>query len=83
MLGIAKHRLGFALHAATKLDGQVRSFIARRNITMTIMAIALLVGAGPAGFYIVMAWQGLTFGWHSVRTLWLGFLAPNKARPSA
>ncbi len=83
VLGIAKARLGFALHAATRLDGQVRSFIARRNITMTIMALALLVGAGPAGFYIVAAWQGLTFGWHSVRTLWLGFLAPNKARPSA
>ena len=83
VLGIAKHRLGFALHAATRLDSQVRSFIARRNITMTIMALALLVGAGPAGFYVVAAWQGLTFAWHSMRTLWLGYLSPRKTRPSA
>jgi hypothetical protein len=83
VLGIAKHRLGFALHAASRLDGRVRSFIARRNITMTIMAFALLVGAGPAGLYIVTAWQGLTFAWHCARTLWHGFLVRAKARPAA
>lgn len=83
VLGIAKYRLGFALHAASRLDGRVRGFIARRNITMTIMALALLVGAGPAGFYIVTAWQGATFAWHSMRTLWHGFLSPTKARPAA
>ncbi|NUZ05228.1 CDP-alcohol phosphatidyltransferase family protein [Piscinibacter koreensis] len=81
VLAIAKRRIGFALHAATKLDGRVRSFIARRNITMTIMAFALLVGAGPAGFYLITAWQGLTFAWHSARTIWLGFLARGRARP--
>src|SRR5690606_13380268 len=42
VLGIARARIGFALHAATPLDARVRSVIARRNITMTIMAIALL-----------------------------------------
>ncbi|GAB3663719.1 CDP-alcohol phosphatidyltransferase family protein [Ramlibacter alkalitolerans] len=83
VLGVARRRLGFALHAATPLDGRVRSFIARRNITMTIMAFAILLGAGPAGLYIVTAWQGLTFAWHAVRTLWLGFLAGAKARPTA
>ncbi|MDL2336799.1 MAG: CDP-alcohol phosphatidyltransferase family protein [Pseudomonadota bacterium] len=83
VLGIAKHRLGFALHAATQLDGRVRSFIARRNITMTIMAFSVLLGAGPAGMYIVTAWQGLTFAWHSARTVWLGFLARAEARPAA
>ena len=72
VLAVAKRRLGFALHAATRLDGRVRSLIARRNITMTIMAIALLLGQGPAGLYIVTAWQGLTFAWHAARTL-LGF----------
>jgi len=82
VLAVAKRRLGFALHAATRLDGQVRSLIARRNITMTIMAIALLLGQGPAGFYIVTAWQGLTFGWHAARTIWLGFLSRG-ARPEA
>ena len=55
VLAVAKRRLGFALHAATRLDGRVRSWIARRNITMTIMAFALLLGQGPAGFWIVTA----------------------------
>ena len=82
VLAAAKRRLGFALHAATRLDGQVRSYIARRNITMTIMAFALLLGQGPAGFWIVTAWQGLTFGWHAARTIWLGFIS-RSARPEA
>ena len=80
MLRIAKRRLGFALHAASRLDGRVRSWIARRNITMTIMAFALLLGQGPAGFCIVTAWQGLTFAWHAARTIRLG-LIPRSARP--
>ena len=82
VLAAAKRRLGFALHAATRLDGQVRSYIARRNITMTIMAFALLLGQGAAGFWIVTAWQGLTFAWHAARTIWLGFIS-RSARPEA
>jgi phosphatidylglycerophosphate synthase len=83
VLSIAKARLGFALHAATPLDQRVRSVIARRNITMTIMAVALLLGAGRAGFMVVTAWQGITFAWHVARTAWLGFLAPGRVRPEA
>lgn len=83
VLSIAKRRIGFALHAATRLDGVVRGFIARRNITMTLMAFGVLLGAGPAAFYLITAWQGLTFGWHSARTVWLGFLARARARPVA
>lgn len=80
VLGVAKRRLGFALHAATALDTRARSIIARRNITMTIMAIGLLVGAGPAAFLLITAWQALTFAWHTWRTVWLGFVAPPAAR---
>jgi phosphatidylglycerophosphate synthase len=80
VLAAAKRRLGFALHAATRLDGQVRSYIARRNITMTIMAFALLLGQGAAGFWIVTAWQGLTFAWHAARTIWLGSFRAARAR---
>ena len=82
VLFVAKRRLGFALHAATRLDGQVRSYIARRNITMTIMAFALLIGQGPTGFWVVSVWQALTFGWHAARTIWLGFIS-RSARPEA
>lgn len=83
ILALAKRRLGFTLHAATPLDGMVRSFIARRNITMTIMAFSLLLGVGPAGLYIITAWQGLTFAWHTSRTLWLGYLVREPVRPTA
>ncbi|MFM9917702.1 MAG: CDP-alcohol phosphatidyltransferase family protein [Rhizobacter sp.] len=83
VLGVAKHRLGFGLHAATRLDGIVRGFIARRNITMTIMAVSILLGVGATGFYIITAWQGLTFAWHSARTVWLGFISRAQARPAA
>jgi len=82
VLAVAKRRLRFALHAATRLDTRVRSLIARRNITMTIMAFALLIGQGAAGLLIVTAWQGLTFAWHSFRTLWLGFIK-RRTRPEA
>jgi phosphatidylglycerophosphate synthase len=83
VLAVAKRRIGFALHAATRLDTLARAVIARRNITMTIMAIALLFGVGEAGLIAVSAWQGLTLAWHTARTLWLGFLAPRPARPKA
>jgi phosphatidylglycerophosphate synthase len=81
VLAIAKRRIGFALHAATRLDTLARAVIARRNITMTIMASALLLGSGEAGLILVTAWQGLTFGWHTLRTVWLGYLFPPPARP--
>lgn len=61
----------------------MRGFIARRNITMTIMAFSVLLGAGPAGLYLITAWQGLTCAWHGARTVWLGFLAREQARPAA
>lgn len=83
VLGLARWRLGFALHAATALDARARSLIARRNINMTIMAAAVLAGAGATGFYVITAWQGLTLAWHAARTLWLGYLGPRRAQPES
>lgn len=74
VLMVAKRRLKHALHSSTPLDERVRSIIARRNITMSVMAIALLLGLGVQGFYLVTAWQAATFAWHAWRTLYLGFL---------
>lgn len=81
VLMVAKWRLGHGLHAATPLDGQVRTWIARRNTNMAIMALALLFGAGAAGLFAVTAWQGLTLLWHGWRTLWLGFIRRGAAKP--
>ncbi len=79
VLGVAKKRLGFGLHAATPLDGRVRSIIARRNILMTVMAAALLAGFGVAGLVVSTVWQALTLLWHSVRTARLGFFRAGRA----
>jgi len=83
VLGVARKRLGFTLHAATRMDERVRSVIARRNILMTIMAVALLAGAGEAGLIAVAVWQGLTLLWHAARTAWLGFRPGGPARPES
>lgn len=74
VLMVAKRRLKHALHSSTPLDERVRSIIARRNITMSVMAIALMFGLGAAGFYLVTAWQLATCVWHAWRTLYLGFI---------
>ena len=74
VLMVAKRRLRHALHSSTPLDERVRSIIARRNITMSVMAIALMLGHGVAGFYLVTAWQALTCAWHAWRTVYLGYL---------
>jgi hypothetical protein len=50
----------------------VRTWIVRRNVNMVILTVALLLGQGPAGLMAVTAWQGITLGWHVLRTcvLW-------------
>jgi phosphatidylglycerophosphate synthase len=86
VLGIAKARFGRGLHAMTSLDGAVRTWIARRNVNMAILTVALLAGAGAAGFYLVVAWQGITLAWHLFRTVWLSPQPAENARgakPSA
>jgi phosphatidylglycerophosphate synthase len=80
VLGIAKARFGRGLHAVTALDGAVRTWIARRNVNMVILTVALLLGQGPAGLVAVAAWQGITLGWHVLRTC---TLRPDRAEAAA
>lgn len=79
VLGIAKARFRRGLHAMTALDGAVRTWIARRNINMVILSVALLVGEGTAGMVACAAWQGLTLAWHTARTAQLWGRAPAAA----
>ncbi len=71
VLMIAKKRFGQGLHAVTPLDGTVRTWIARRNVNLVILTIGLALGIGSAAFIFIAVWQGLTFGWHAMRTFWL------------
>jgi phosphatidylglycerophosphate synthase len=80
VLGVARFRLKHALHSSTRLDERVRSIIARRNINMTLVAVAVALGIGPVGLIAVALWQGMTVLWHAWRTLWLGWLSPLQDR---
>lgn len=71
VLMVAKKRFKRGLHAVTTLDGTARTFIARRNVNLVVMTIGIMVGLGEQAFYFITIWQGLTFCWHSIRTVWL------------
>lgn len=71
VLMVAKARFGRGLHAVTRLDARVRTWIARRNTNLAIFTVALLLGHGAWGFVAVALWQGLTMAWHAARTAWL------------
>lgn len=71
VLMVAKKRFKRGLHAVTALDGSARTFIARRNVNLVIMTLGVIVGLGEQAFYFITIWQGLTFSWHTMRTVWL------------
>lgn len=71
VLKTAKARFGRGLHAVTRLDGAVRTWIARRNVNLAIFTLGLALGAGELAFLAVTIWQGLTLAWHGLRTAWL------------
>ena len=71
VLGIAKASFGRGLHAVTRLDGAVRTWIARRNTNLVIFAVGLALGYPAEAFLAVVAWQGVTMAWHAFRTAWL------------
>jgi len=72
VLAVAKAVLKRTLHGSTPLDGVVRSIIARRNILLAIMTVAVPLGLGVEGLYLCTAWQAATMAWHAWRTFWLG-----------
>ncbi|MEL7171451.1 MAG: CDP-alcohol phosphatidyltransferase family protein [Pseudomonadota bacterium] len=79
VLMVAKARFGRGLHAMTRLDGQVRSFISRRNINLLILTAGLAIGQETAAFAMVVGWQVATCLWHALRTAMLyprGRVAP-------
>ena len=77
---LARGALGAAQLA--RLEQVLLAEDAARRVRI-VMAVAVLIGAGPAGLYLVTAWQGLTFAWHTARTIRLGWLPSGRGRPSA
>ena len=66
-----------AFHTHSKLDGRMRTFIARRNITLPMFILGYVLGFALEAFYIIVAWQILTAAYHGARTFWI--LAVEKA----
>ena len=60
-----------AFHTHSRMDGLVRSVIARRNITLSIFLIGWLHGLGTEAFYVVAIWQVATTLYHGGRTFWI------------
>lgn len=60
-----------AFHTHSKLDGRMRTFIARRNITLPMFIVGYALGLATEAFYLIVAWQILTAVYHGVRTFWI------------
>jgi phosphatidylglycerophosphate synthase len=60
-----------AFHTHSKLDGRMRTFIARRNITLPMFILGYALGLATEAFYLIVAWQILTAAYHGVRTFWI------------
>jgi len=60
-----------AFHTHSRMDGSIRSFIARRNITLPLFTIGYLSGLGREAFFLVVAWQAATTLYHAGRISWI------------
>ncbi|WP_374375558.1 CDP-alcohol phosphatidyltransferase family protein [Dongia sp.] len=60
-----------AFHTHSKLDGRMRTFIARRNITLPMFILGYVLGFALEAFYLITAWQILTALYHGSRTFWI------------
>lgn len=58
---------GRSIHAFAPIDVRMRTWISRRNINVPLFTLGLLLGVPGAAFAVVVAWQGLTFLFHTVR----------------
>jgi phosphatidylglycerophosphate synthase len=71
---IFKSRTGRSIHSYTPLDMRMRTFIARRNISLATVTAGVAIDALAPGhaatllaFYLTVAWQVASLGWHVVR----------------
>jgi phosphatidylglycerophosphate synthase len=71
VLKIYPNIFGRAFHTHSRMDGIVRGFIARRNISLPIFTLGWLVGLGREAFYLIVAWQAATLAYHAGRTFWI------------
>jgi hypothetical protein len=71
---IFKSRTGRSIHSYTPLDMRMRTFIARRNISLATITVGVAIDWIAPGyhatlwaFYLTVAWQVASLGWHVAR----------------
>lgn len=58
---------GRSIHGWAPIDVRARTFVSRRNINVPIFTVGLLAGQGAAAFWVIVAWQVATLGFHALR----------------
>ncbi|HVO00989.1 MAG TPA: CDP-alcohol phosphatidyltransferase family protein [Candidatus Cybelea sp.] len=69
---------GRGFHTHSRLDSIVRSFIARRNISLALFTLGYALDLARPAFFLIVAWQAATAAYHAARTIWI--LGVEKAR---
>jgi phosphatidylglycerophosphate synthase len=73
---IFKSRTGRTIHSYKPLDMRMRTFIARRNVSLATITVGVAIDAIAPGasatlwaFYLTVGWQVASLGWHLARVV--------------
>jgi phosphatidylglycerophosphate synthase len=72
-----------ALYAHARIDTFIRSFIARRNISLPIFLIGVILGYEREAFLLIVAWHVATLVWHTCRIAWILMFDSKPAKKAA
>ncbi len=62
-------RVGRSIHGCTRFDERMRTWISRRNINVPVFMVGLLLGFPVLTFALIVVWQAVSFGLHSLRVV--------------
>jgi hypothetical protein len=65
--GVFNRRVGRSIHAYTRLDERMRTFISRRNINLPVFMVGWLLGVPVETFLLIVLWQLVCFVFHVER----------------
>ena len=65
--GLFSARVGQSIHGCTPFDERLRTYISRRNINVPFFMVGLLLGFPVAAFVVIVVWQVVSLGLHSLR----------------
>ena len=65
--GLFSARVGQSIHGCTPFDEGMRTWISRRNINVPFFMVGLLLGFPVAAFVMIVVWQVVSLGLHSLR----------------